>query len=143
MTAGAMICGGLSSCKNADVDFPDSDGGINVYFSYQKPIRTIVLGDITTTDNSGDNEHRFSVYTTMGGAYHGRNIDVQVDIDESLVNGLSFPDGTKLEALPSSYYTLSGKTIATKESSRVVSTFSSTTLSSATRKPWRSAMCCL
>lgn len=112
MTAGAMICGGLSSCKNADVEFPDSDGGINVFFSYQNPIRTIVLGDITTTDNSGDNEHRFSVYATMGGAYHGRNIDVQVDIDESLVNGLSFPDGTKPEALPSNYYTLSGKTIS-------------------------------
>lgn len=111
MTAGAMICGGMSSCKNADVDFPDSDGGINVYFAYQYPIRTIVLGDITTYDNTADNEHRFQIYSTMGGAYKGRNIDVDVEVDESLVNNLTLADGSPIKALPSNFYTLSGKTI--------------------------------
>ena len=115
MTAGAVICGGISSCKNADVDFPDSDSGINVYFGYQYPIRTIVLGDITTYDNSGDNEHRFQIYSTMGGSYKGRNLDVQVQVDETLLNNLKLDndtqDGAELKALPSNYYTLSGNTI--------------------------------
>ena len=106
---------GASSCKNADKTFPDSDAGINVFFGYQYPIRTIILGDLATWDNTADNEHRFEIYTTMGGSYKGRNIDVDVKVDETLLDNLRLDDGTEqgaeIKALPSKYYTLSGTTM--------------------------------
>ena len=106
-----MLCA-ASSCKNADKTFPDSDAGITVFFGYQYPIRTIILGDLATFDNTLDNQHRFQVYTTMGGAYKGRNIDVDLKVDESLVEGLTQDDGSPLKALPSNLYEItSGTTI--------------------------------
>ena len=106
-----MLCA-ASSCKNADKTFPDSDAGINVYFAYQYPIRTIILGDLATFDNTLDNQHRFQIYSTMGGSYKGRNIDVDVKVDESLVEGLTLDDGSPIEALPSNLYEItSGTTI--------------------------------
>ncbi len=114
ITAGAVLSG-ASSCKNADKTFPDSDAGVNVYFAYQYPIRTIILGDLATFDNTADNEHRFQIYSTMGGSYKGRNIDVEVKVDESLLDNLRLDDGTpngaEIKALPSNLYTLSGTTI--------------------------------
>ncbi len=110
ITAGAMALG-MSSCKNDDITFPDSDGGINVYFGYQHPIRTIILGDLVTMDNSNDNAHKFEIYTTFGGTYKGRNIDVDVEVDKSLVDGLKLDNGGEIEVLPDDYYTLSGTTM--------------------------------
>lgn len=111
MSAGALALS-MASCENGDISFPDSDGGIRVYFPYQHPIRTIILGDITTYDNTADNEHRFNIYTTMGGAYEGRNLDVDVMVDNSLVSNLYFEDGvTPVQALPESYYSLDGTTM--------------------------------
>lgn len=102
----------MSSCENSDISFPDYDGGISVYFPYQYPIRTITLGDITTYDNSKENnEHKFTIYSTMGGSYTGKDIKVDFKVDESLVEGLTFQDGTPVKAMPSDYYTLSGNTL--------------------------------
>ena len=103
-----MLCA-ASSCKNADKDFPDSDAGISVYFAYQYPIRTIILGELETYDNSLDNQKRFQVYSTMGGAYKGRNIDVDVQVDESLVEGLTLDNGSPIKALPSKFYEIIGE----------------------------------
>jgi hypothetical protein len=48
------------SCENADVEFPDYDK-TTVYFAYQYPVRTIVLGeDIYNT--TLDNEHKCEIY---------------------------------------------------------------------------------
>ena len=110
MSVGALALG-MSSCENKDKAFPDYDGGTNVYFAYQYPIRTIILGDMTTMDNSMDNQHRFQIYATFGGTYKGRNIDVDVQVDKSLVDGLTFDNGDPVRVLPDSYYTLSSNTI--------------------------------
>lgn len=111
VSAGALALG-LSSCENSDISFPDYDGGISVYFPYQYPIRTITLGDITTYDNSKENnEHKFTIYSTMGGSYSGKDLKVDFKVDESLVEGLTFQDGTPVKAMPSEYYTLSGNTL--------------------------------
>lgn len=110
MSAGALALG-MSSCENKDKSFPDYDGGTNVFFAYQYPIRTIILGDLTTADNSLDKAHKFQVYTTLGGSYKGRNADVEVMVDNSLVDGLTLDNGDPVRALPDHYYTLSGTTM--------------------------------
>jgi hypothetical protein len=111
MSAGALALG-MASCENGDATFPDYEGGISVYFPYQYPIRTITLGDISTYDNSRENdEHKFTIYGTMGGSYTGKDIKVNVQVDESLIEGLTFEDGTPLKMLPSDYFQLSGNTL--------------------------------
>ena len=74
----------FSSCKNADRTFPDYEGGTSVYFAYQYPVRTLVLGNDEVVDNSRDQQHKCAIYATMGGAYNGRDITIDIDVDNSL-----------------------------------------------------------
>lgn len=96
------------ACKNDDKSFPDYDGGTSAYFAYQYPIRTLILGNIETYDNTSDNEWRFTIYGTCGGSYSGLNAKIDVKIDESLTEGLYFEDSTKVKPMPKEYYTCSG-----------------------------------
>lgn len=99
------------SCGNSEREFPDFDGGTTAYFAYQYPIRTLVLGNVETYDNTSDNEGRFTIYGTFGGSYSGTNAKINVSIDESLTNDLYFEDGTKVTPMPKEYYDLSGEVL--------------------------------
>lgn len=105
----------FSSCENADKSFPDYEGGTSVYFAYQYPVRTIVLGNDEIVDNSLDRQHKCAIYATMGGAYGGRNITIDIAVDNTLCDNLYFEDGiTPVLPMPSAYYTLSGNKIEYK-----------------------------
>jgi hypothetical protein len=96
----------LAAC-NKDWSFPDYKY-TTVYFPYQSPVRTLVLGK-DLYDNSLDNQHKFLIMATMGGAYENKkNISLGVAIDESLAAKLKFGSATgdTLMAMPSNYYTL-------------------------------------
>ena len=103
---GAAILLGFTACKNGDRSFDDFEGGTTVYFPYQYPVRTIVLGD-DEYDTSLDQAHKCQIKATFGGSYNGSNGSVQVAVDNSLVNNLTFADGTPVKAMPDNYYTLS------------------------------------
>ena len=98
----------FAACHNSEQTFPDFDGGTTAYFAYQYPIRTMILGNVETYDNTSDNEGRFTIYSTFGGSYEGVNAKIDVKVDESLTEGLYFEDGTKVKPMPSDYYTVSG-----------------------------------
>ena len=105
-----LVCG-LWSCKNGGQTFDDFEGGTAVYFPYQYPVRTIVLGD-DEYDTSMDQAHQCQIMATFGGSYNGSNGSVTVAVDESLCNNLYFDEGvTPVKAMPSSYYTLSTNTL--------------------------------
>lgn len=110
LSLGAIVMG-FSSCKNGEIDFPDSDSGTTAYFAYQYPIRTLILGNVETYDNTSDNEGRFTIYGTSGGSYNGINAKITVKVDESLIDGLKFEDGTNVTMMPADYYTISGATL--------------------------------
>ena len=99
----------LASCHNQEQIFPDYDGGITAYFAYQYPVRTIVLGESETFDTSLDNERKCIIYGTMGGAYEGKDVVIDIEVDNSLTNNLYFDAaGTNpVKAMPAEYYTLS------------------------------------
>ena len=100
-----------TSCKNDDIDFPDYEGGVNVYFATQTPVRTLVMGE-DEYDVTLDNAHKCKIGATMGGAYNGRKINVEVAVDNSLCNNLYFADGeAPVLPMPSNYYTLESNTI--------------------------------
>lgn len=105
----------MSSCYNADKEFPDFEEGTTAYFAYQFPVRTLVLGN-DIYDNTLDNEHKCNIWSTMGGAYHGRNAIVEIAVDPSLCDNLYFTDegGNAANAvlpMPSNYYKLVSNSI--------------------------------
>ena len=104
-----------TSCYNADKDFPDFEGGTTAYFAYQYPVRTLVLGN-DIYDNTLDNEHKCQIWSTMGGAYGGRDAVVDIVVDESLCDSLWFTDeggnaAKPVKPMPTSYYQLASNTI--------------------------------
>ena len=106
----------LASCYNADKEFPDYEDGTTAYFAYQFPVRTLILGN-DIYDNTLDNEHKCRIWSTMGGAYGGRNAYVDIVVDESLCDNLWFVDGggnasNPVLPMPKSYYTLASNVIA-------------------------------
>ena len=105
---GVLCC--LFSCKNGDQTFPDYEGGTTVYFPYQYPVRTIVLGD-DEYDTSMDQAHQCQIMATFGGSYNGSNGSVTIAVDPSLVDGLTFEDGSPVKAMPENYYSLSTTTL--------------------------------
>jgi hypothetical protein len=114
----SILCAGVlsilaMSCENQDISFPDHDKS-TVYFAYQYPVRTIVLGE-DIYDTSLDNELRCEIYATMGGVYENdKKIDIEIAVDNSLCSKLYF-DGAfarPVQPMPANYYTLSGDKIS-------------------------------
>jgi len=106
----------FASCYNADKDFPDFEGGTTAYFAYQYPVRTLVLGN-DIYDNTLDNAHKCQIWSTMGGAYGGRNATVDIAVDETLCNNLYFTDdggnaANPVLPMPKAYYQLSSNSIS-------------------------------
>jgi hypothetical protein len=114
----SILCGGIisvlaMSCQNQDIDFPDYDKSA-VYFAYQYPVRTIVLGE-DIYDTSLDNEHKCEIYATMGGVYeNNKKIDIDIEVDNTLTGNLFFDAGymTPVQSMPANYYTLSSDRIS-------------------------------
>ncbi|WP_303919230.1 DUF5627 domain-containing protein [Draconibacterium sediminis] len=102
----------FTSCENQDVEFPDFDY-TTVYFAYQYPVRTIVLGE-DIIDNTLDNEHKCEIYATMGGVYaNDQTIGIDITVDNSLVSDLYFDTEFTMpvQAMPSNYYSLAADKI--------------------------------
>jgi hypothetical protein len=106
-----LAMAGLTSCHNADIEFDDYEGGVSVYFAHQTPRRTLVMGeDAYNTDL--DNAHKCKIAATMGGAYEGKDIKVNIRVDESLCTNLyREDDGSQMFAMPASYYQLSSNVL--------------------------------
>lgn len=113
----ALVTGMFTSCENGDWEFPDYEYSA-VYFAYQSPVRTVVLGD-DIYDTSLDNEYKVQIMATMGGVY-SNNSDVSIDfeVDETLVDGMAFAgSGNDILAMPASYYSLLSDKITIKKGS--------------------------
>ena len=107
----------LLSCENDDPTerFNDFDY-TTVYFPYQYPVRTLVLGDYSV-DNSNDNNLKFMISARVAGMYENdKNWNVSYALAPELVanlqtnanswDGKTAPAEDPLEILPSAYYTL-------------------------------------
>ncbi len=96
----------LTAC-NKDWEFPDYKY-TTVYFPYQSPVRTLVLGE-DLIDNTLDNQHKFMIMATMGGVYKNKkDITLTLSVDNSLTQKLKFNSATgdDVIAMPANYYTL-------------------------------------
>lgn len=107
----ALSAVAFTACENADKVFDDFEGGVSVYFAYQYPVRTIELGEDNEINTDLDNAHKFKIVSAMGGAYKGKDIQVQIAVDNSLCDNLYYADGQPVEAMPSSYYNIASTTL--------------------------------
>jgi hypothetical protein len=91
----------IVACENQDKEFADF-GTTSVYFPFQTPARTLILGNYDLGDNENDNNHRFEIGVTMAGVYN--NIEdrkVSFSVAPELLTGVE-----NVKALPSGYYTI-------------------------------------
>jgi hypothetical protein len=96
----------LTAC-NKDWEFDDYKY-TTVYFPYQSPLRTLVLGE-DIYDNTLDNQHKFLIMATMGGVYENKkDITIDVSVDNALAQNLKFnaANGDEVIAMPENYYIL-------------------------------------
>lgn len=92
---------GLAACTNQDPGFEDY-GTSAVYFPFQTPARTLILGKYELGINDNDNNHRFEIGVTLAGVYENlADRKVHFELDNSL-----FSDATNVKTLPPSYYTI-------------------------------------
>ena len=114
MAIAAMVPALLSSCHNADNEFPDFDYQ-TVYFANQSVGRTVELGRDREVDLTLDNQHYVWVKAVMGGVYKNTStrtihFDVAPELCENAYFG-SAAGGAKIEVLPENYYTLESNVI--------------------------------
>lgn len=104
----------VSSCTNRNVEFDDF-AYQGVYFPYQTPVRTLMLGDEVIGDNSIDLDHAFSIGVAIGGMYNNdRDREVAIELAPELA--VNITNGTDtLEILPAEYYTATFNTITIPE----------------------------
>ena len=100
LAAGILAFG----CTNRDIEFDDFDYQ-SIYFPFQTPVRTIILGDEVVGDNTIDLEHAFSIGVTMGGAYENRKdrvvtLEYAPELGENVIDA----DSNSMEPLPAAYY---------------------------------------
>ena len=103
----AFVLLAIFTACNKEQEFKDYKY-TTVYFPYQSPIRTLVLGE-DLFDNTLDNQYKFKVMATMGGVYENKkDVTINLEVDNSLAERLRFgsPSGDSVYALPASYYTL-------------------------------------
>ena len=110
LAAAALMA--VSSCKNGDISFPDYDT-YTVYFGNQTPVRTIVLGEDNDVDLTNDNNHVCQIGAVFGGSYSGKNITVNVEVDNSLCDNVYLDEACTIpvKPLPADYYELSSTTM--------------------------------
>lgn len=92
------------SCENQEVEFDDF-AYQSVYFPYQTPLRSLMLGDEVIGDNTIDLEHAFSIGVSVGGMYKNtKDREVLVELAPELASNITDEDGNALELLPADYY---------------------------------------
>lgn len=89
---------GLFACENQEITFDDFDYTA-VYFPFQAPVRTLVLGE-DRIDNSLDQELKFNIGVSIGGLYsNGQNWSVLVEYAPELAENLENGDGLPIKPL--------------------------------------------
>ncbi len=94
----------LYGCENKEIDFADFEFQA-VYFPFQTPVRTLMLGDEEIGDNTIDLEHAFSIGAAIGGMYENtKDREITIEYAPELALNIKDGSGNVLELLPSQYY---------------------------------------
>jgi hypothetical protein len=97
----------ILACENQEIPVADF-GSTSVYFPYQRPARTLVLGDYDLGFNDNDNNGRFEIGVVMSGVFENKkNRKVYFELAPELIDANALGvDSVNVQVLPSSYYTI-------------------------------------
>lgn len=97
----------LMACENQGNEFDDF-GSTSVYFPFQTPVRTLILGEYDLGFNDNDNNGRFEIGVVMSGVYENNtNRRVFFELAPELIDATALGiDSINVKVLPSSYYTI-------------------------------------
>lgn len=95
------------ACENQPTVFDDF-GSTSVFFPYQTPARTLVLGDYDLGFNDNDNNGRFEIGVVMSGVYENtKDRTIHFELAPELINATTLGvDTVNVKMLPASYYTI-------------------------------------
>lgn len=95
------------ACENQETNFDDF-GTTAVYFPFQTPVRTLILGDYDLGFNDNDNLGRFEIGVTMSGVYENtKDRKVSFELAPELIDAAALGvDTVNVKILPASYYTI-------------------------------------
>ncbi|PKA98800.1 uncharacterized protein DUF1735 [Flavobacteriaceae bacterium MAR_2009_75] len=90
----------LASCSNSETEFDDFEIQ-TVYFPYQTPARTLILGNYDQGINESDNAYRFEITALMTGVYSNDDErKIHFEVDNDLLTNVA-----NVQPLPAEYYT--------------------------------------
>ncbi len=97
----------LMACENQD-NVVEDFGSTSVFFPYQRPARTLVLGKYDLGFNDNDNNGRFEIGVVMSGVFENMtNRKVYFELAPELIDANTLGvDSVNVQVLPSSYYTI-------------------------------------
>lgn len=103
----AALVMSLMACENEEFIAEDF-GTTSVYFPYQRPARTLVLGNYDLGFNDNDNKGRFEIGVVMSGVVeNNKNRKVHFELAPELIDPVTLGvDSVNVQVLPSSYYTI-------------------------------------
>lgn len=92
---------GFIACENKEVEFDDY-GLTAVYFPFQSPARSLILGKYDVGVNDNDNQHKFEIGVTMTGVYsNDKARKVHFELAPELLDSVA-----NVQALPANYYNI-------------------------------------
>jgi hypothetical protein len=97
----------ILACENQEIPVSDF-GSTSVFFPYQRPARTLVLGEYDLGFNDNDNNGRFEIGVVMSGVFENKkNRKVYFELAPELIDANTLGvDSVNVQVLPSSYYTI-------------------------------------
>ena len=97
----------IMACENQD-NIVEDFGSSSVFFPYQTPARTLVLGDYPLGFNDNDNNGRFEIGVVMSGVIENtQDRRVFFELAPELIDASALGvDSVNVQVLPASYYTI-------------------------------------
>lgn len=101
----AALVLGLMACENQE-NIVEDFGTTSVYFPYQTPARTLVLGNYDLGFNDNDNNGKFEIGVVMSGVFENqKDRKVYFELAPELIDAnLLGLDTVNVQVLPQSYY---------------------------------------
>ncbi|MFC2127105.1 DUF5627 domain-containing protein [Bacteroidota bacterium] len=98
---------GLMACENQENVVTDF-GSTSVYFPYQTPARTLVLGEYDLGFNDNDNKGLFEIGVVMSGVFENKkDRKVYFELAPELIDkNILGVDSVNVQVLPSAYYNI-------------------------------------
>jgi len=103
----ALVLLGITACENQEFTVRDFDS-TSVFFPYQTPSRTLVLGDYDLGFNDNDNNGKFEIGVVMSGVFENtEDRKVHFELAPELIDATTLGvDSVNVQILPDAYYTI-------------------------------------